>query len=409
MRTQQILTQRGVETAKPKAGRYGKPDGTIPGLRLLVFPGGEKSYALFTRVNGRQINFKIGSAAVLSLANARKEARRKLEEISSGVDPREVKREAETAESETVQVVAERFVERYAKVKNKSWKQIEQRIKYEILPRWGKRPIASITQRDVIELLDSIVDRGSPVLANRVLAIVRKLFNWCCERGTLQTSPCDRVKAPAPESKRDRVLTDAELALIWNGAGSLGYPFGPFTQLLILIGQRREEVAGMRWSELDSDMTMWTLPAARAKNNVQHQVPIVPWVRAILGSLPRIEGSDYILTTTGRNSISGYSKAKAALDKAATALNGHTPIPPWVVHDVRRTVATRMAKLGVALPTVEKLLNHTSGSFAGVAGIYQRHDFADEKRRALEVWGRHVLALTRAPQPSNVTEIEIRA
>ena len=223
------------------------------------------------------------------------------------------------------------------------------------MPRWGKRPIASITQRDVIELLDLIVDRGPPVLANRVLAIVRKLFNWCCERGTLQTSPCDRVKAPAPELKRDRVLTDAELALIWNGAGSLGYPFGPFTQLLILIGQRREEVAGMRWSELDSDMTMWTLPAARAKNNVQHQVPIVPWVRAILGSLPRIEGSDYILTTTGRNSISGYSKAKAALDKAATALNGHTPIPPWVVHDVRRTVATRMAKLGVALPTVEEV------------------------------------------------------
>jgi integrase len=332
---------------------------------------------------------------VLSLANARKEARRKLEEISGGGDPREARREAERAESETVAVVAERFVERYVKVKNKGWKQVEQRINHEILPRWGKRPIASITQRDVIALLDSIVDRGSPILANRVLAIMRKMFNWCCERGTLQTSPCDRVKAPSPEVKRDRVLTDSELALIWRAADTVGHPFGPYFQLLALTGQRREEVAGMRWSELDRELTMWTLPAARAKNNVQHQVPIVPWARSVLTSVPRIVGSEYVFTTTGRSSISGYSKAKASLDEAIITLNAGTSIPAWVVHDLRRTMATGMAKLGVALPTVEKLLNHigSGSSFGGVSGVYQRHDFADEKRIALECWAQHLLTL----------------
>ena len=305
--------------------------------------------------------------------------------------------------------MAERFIERYAKVKNKGWKQVEQRINYEILPRWKKRPIASITQRDVIELLDSIVDRGSPVLANRVLAIVRKMFNWCCERGTLETSPCDRVKAPSPETKRDRVLTDAELGLIWRATDHLGYPFGPYFKLLILTGQRREEVAGLARLELDRDLTMWTLPAARAKNNVQHQVPIVPWARSILADLPRIEQSDFCFTTTGTSSISGYSKAKASLDAAITQLNRGKPIAAWVVHDIRRTVATNMAKLGIAMPAIERLLNHVSGSFGGVVGVYQLHDFADEKRQALEVWGRHVLALTGPPQPSNVTKLETRA
>jgi integrase len=161
----------------------------------------------------------------------------------------------------------------------------------------------------------------------------------------------------------------------------------------------------MRWSELDSDLTLWTLPAARAKNAVQHQVPIVPQVRSILAGLPRITGCDFVFTSTGKTSISGYSKAKAALDKVITGLNGDVEIPPWRLHDLRRSMASYMARLGVNLPVVEKLLNHTSGSFAGVAGVYQRHDFADEKRRALEVWGHHVLELTQPPERSKVVTL----
>ena len=410
MRTQQVLTQRGVEAAKPKAKRYGKPDGTVPGLRLVVHPGGEKTYALFTRVNGRLINHKIGSAAVLELAQARKEARRKLSEISGGQDPREIKREAKRAELETVEAVTERFVERYVRPNNKSSKEIERKLNVEVLPHWGKRPINSITQRDVIDLLDSIVDRGGVgAQANRVLATIRRLFNWAIERGLINRSPTDRVKAPVPETPRDRVLNDSELALLLRATDQLGFPFGPYIKYLILTGARREEVAGMRWSELDRGLTAWILPRERTKNGNEHTIPLAPWAQSIIAGLPHIAGSDFVFTVNGRNSINGYSKAKRTLDATIASLNGGAPIAPWRMHDLRRTMATGLARLGVQLPVVEKILNHISGSFAGVAGIYQRHDFADEKRQALEVWGRHVLALTRPPQPSNVTEFEIRA
>ena len=149
----------------------------------------------------------------------------------------------------------------------------------------------------------------------------------------------------------------------------------------------------MMWSELDAGLTTWTIPKERTKNGIAHQVPISPWVRSILTNLPRFDGSPFVLSTNGKTSISGYSKAKAALDRAITEANGGESIPPWRMHDLRRSMASHLARLQVQLPVVEKLLNHTSGSFAGVAGVYQRHDFTDEKRVALEVWATHLLVL----------------
>ena len=212
----------------------------------------------------------------------------------------------------------------------------------------------------------------------------------------IDQSPCEFVRKPTSETQRDRVLTDSELATIWRASGTRPYPFGAYFRALLLTGQRREEVAGMKWSEFDPALTLWTLPRSRSKNNVAHQVPIVPAVREILLGLPRLAGCDFVFTTTGKTSVTGYGRAKEALDVAITRLNGE-PLAPWVVHDLRRTMASRMAALGVALPTVEKLLNHKGASFSGVAGIYMRHDFADERRAALELWAEHVLWLDRGP------------
>ena len=210
-----------------------------------------------------------------------------------------------------------------------------------------------------------------------------------------KSSPFDRLKAaPAPETKRDRTHTDAELALIWQATGPLGYPFGPLVLLLILTGCRREEVAGMRWSELHADRSLWVVPAERVKNGVQHSIPLSRWAQSIIAELPRFVGSDLVFTTTGTTSVSGYSRFKRALDDAVTELNGGTPIPAWTLHDRRRSAASGMAKLGIALPVIERILNHISGpSFGGVAGIYQRHSFDDEKRVALEAWAQHLLSL----------------
>ena len=156
----------------------------------------------------------------------------------------------------------------------------------------------------------------------------------------------------------------------------------------------------MKWSELNSDRTMWTIPASRAKNGIQHQVPIVPWVRSILAELPRFAGSDLVFTTAERQRFDNYSRCKRALDAKIAEMNSGTPIAAWTLHDCRRSVASGMAKLGVALPVIEKILNHVSGpSFGGVQGIYQRHTFSDEMRAALEAWAQHLLTLDLVESP----------
>ena len=384
------LTQRSVEAAKPKAERYGRPDGLVPGLQLIVQPSGAKTYRLIPRVNGKQINLTIGNAAVLKLAEARDEARRQLALIAKGEDPRAIRQEAVRDASETVEVVARRFVERHVKVHTRGWYETERQIEREILPAWGKRPISSIGKRDVAALIDGIADRA-PVMANRTFSTARRMFGWAIDRGLIEVSPFERLKKPAPETKRDRVLADSELALIWRAAEEIGYPFGPVVQILTLTAARRSEVAGMRWSELDSDLSLWSLPRERVKNGLQHTVPLPPLARSIIAALPRIEASEFVFTTTGKVPVGNFSRTKHTLDAAIADLCG--PIPPWTLHDLRRSAASGMARLGVQLPVVEKILNHVSGSFAGVAGIYQRHDFADEKRAALECWARHLATL----------------
>ena len=165
----------------------------------------------------------------------------------------------------------------------------------------------------------------------------------------------------------------------------------------------------MRWSELTPDLAAWTLPRDRVKNGVEHTIPLAPWARSIIAGLPRIADDGFVFTVNGRNSINGYSKAKRTLDATIASLNGGAPIAPWRMHDLRRTMATGLARLGVQLPVVEKILNHVSGSFAGVAGVYQRHDFADEKRQALERWAAHVADLVSGRRSPNVVRLETRA
>jgi integrase len=392
-----ILTVRAVESVRPSAQRREIPDGVIPGLYLVVQPSGFKSFALRYRVNGRSAKHTIGAAGVLELAAARAAARTALATIAEGGNPAAAKRAARDNAPETFEVVATRFIERYAKLHNKSWRQSE-RILLREAARWRHRPITSITRADVVALIDGIVDRGAPSMANRTLTVLRRLFGWCVERGTLEASPCERVKDPAPETRRDRVHSDDELRAIWRAATNVAYPFGPAIKLLVLTGQRREEVAGMRWSELSSDLALWTLPASRTKNKIKHEIPLPPPAREILAGLPRI--SELVFTTTGTTPVSGFAPVKRRLDAAISP-----PLPAWVLHDLRRSLASGMARLGVRLEVVEKILNHTGGSFAGVAGVYQRHDYAAEKRSALELWARHILSLSRRSKRGNVVNL----
>jgi integrase len=234
------------------------------------------------------------------------------------------------------------------------------------------------------------------------------MFAWAVSRDIIAASPCAGVKPPAAETSRDRVLSDDELKTVWRACDKVGWPFGPMVKLLALTAQRRDEVAEMRWSEIDFKARTWTLARERVKNDQTHVVPLSDAAIEILQALPEIKGKgehDFVFTTTGATPVAGFSRAKNRLDGAILESVDRAP-DHWTFHDLRRTAASGMARLGVNLPVIEKVLNHTSGSFAGVVGIYQRHSFAEEKMTALQTWGRYLNQLvndsTAAPK---VTEL----
>ena len=212
------------------------------------------------------------------------------------------------------------------------------------------------------------------------------------------------MKAPSPETRRDRVLSDDELCIIWTACDAVGWPSGDLVRLLMMTGARRNEVAGMEWRELDLKTCAWTLPPARSKNGREHVIPLSDAAVDIIAELPCIEGLRFVFSTTGRTSISGFSNRKLDLDKAIAEING-TSIPTWTLHDIRRTVATNLQKLGVRLEVTEAVLNHISGSRAGIVGVYQRHSWADEKRAALDAWARKLHAIVTGGAAANVIAI----
>jgi integrase len=384
------LTVRAVEAATSPKERREFPDGYLPGLYLIVHPTGSKSWAVRYRHHGQPRKHTLGSYPAIDLKAARALGAKALRTVAEGRDPSQEKAQARAAHVDSIERVVDQFIERHCKRLNrpKTARETERLLRQHVLPRWRGRSIDSITRRDVLDVLDRVVDSGAPIMANRTLAAVRKLFNWAASRDIIASSPCAGVKPPSAETARDRVLSDEELRAVWQAADKTGFPFGSIVKLLILTGQRRDEVGQMRWSEIDIDKRLWTLPRERVKTGQPHEVPLSDAALAVLREVPRINDSPLVFTTNGTTVFSGYSKCKSRLEELLPS-----DMPHWTLHDARRTLASGMARLNINLPVIEKVLNHSSGSFAGIVGVYQRHSFADEKRRALETWGNFVSAL----------------
>jgi integrase len=405
------LTAASIEKFKPGAARREIPDGLLGGLYLIVQPSGARSWAVRYRLRGKPTKFTIGAYPAFDLAAARKAAREVLQEVARGGDParqREERRRAEAADDD-FEAVARLWIERDQRPHNRTWLEAarllglrpdpedEKRLvatKGGLVDRWGDRKLADIRRADIIYIMDSIVARGVPYVANRTVGCLRSLFSWCISRDMITANPCIGVK-PQPEKSRDRVLDDEELQAVWTAADKLGWPFGPIVQLLILTGARREEIGALRWSEVKGDQI--ELSGDRTKNGQPHIIPLSAPAIAIIENLHRVHGSKLVFTSTGETPVSGFSKVADRLD----AMLG---LPDWRLHDLRRTVATGLQRLGTRLEVTEAVLGHTSGSRAGVVGIYQRHDWADEKRAALDAWARHVVALLEGA-PENVVEL----
>ena len=379
-----VLTARTVETIKAGPKRREIADKLLPGLYLVVQPTGAKSWAVRYRIAGRPRKHTLDAYPAIDLRAARDLAGEALRAVAKGRDPGREKLESRVVAPDTVAAVVRQFVELHCRRHNRPRhaRETTRLLERNVLPRWRARLMRDITRRDVLGLLDRLVEDG-PITANRTLSAIRKLCNWAVSRDIITASPCAGVKPPTPERSRDRVLSDGELGAVWGAADNLGGTFGALVRLLILTGQRRDEVAGMRWRELTG--RTWTIARERVKNNEPHDVWLAEPTLAVLNGLPRIADSDFVLTTTGKAPASDYSKKKRQLDALLPA-----DMPAWRLHDIRRTVASGLARLGVNLPTIEKVLNHRSGSFGGIVGVYQRHDFAAEKRVALQRWSTHV-------------------
>jgi integrase len=401
------LTQVAIDKLKPGPSRREVPDGHTRGLLLVVQPTGKMGWALRYRFHGRPRKYTIGDYPGISLQDARAAASRALAAIAADKDPAAEKQAAKAAAraarrqtSDAVEKVIDDFISLHAKPNTRDWKET-QRLLSQFAKAWEGRRLAVIGKPDIHRILDGIVARGAPVGANRAFAQLRKMCRWAVSRGIIERSPCEGIEPPSTETVRDRVLSLDELRLVWRAADKLGFPFGPITKLLILTSQRRSEVGGMEWNELDLENRLWTIPASRSKNRRQHAIPLSLQVIEIIKWVPRFSGSRFLFSP-GKAAPSGFSKAKERLDRFIVRDNG-SPIAPWIMHDIRRSAATGLAGLGVNLPVIERILNHVSGSFAGVVGIYQRHTFPTEMRDAMERWGRRIESLVSG-EAGNVIE-----
>jgi integrase len=410
-----VLTAKAVEAERPTTVRHEVPDAAFPGLYLVVQPGGAKSWAYRYRFGRKPRKMTLGRFPALSLAGARDAAGDAARKLEIGIDPGAAKveakaeaREAKLTERDKVKTLIVDFDKRHLS-KLKSGGHARQFLDRFVLPAWGERDVQTIAKRDVLDLLDGIVDRGTPTTANRVLAHARKFFNWCVERDILERAPTAGVKPPAREASRDRVLTNDELRWFWKATEAEGQPFGPLARLLLLTGQRLGEGVGMTDRELTGDL--WHLSATRTKNGRAHDVPLSESAMRVLAEVKRIKGPrGLIFTTTGETPVSGYDRAikrlRARVEAVAAEERGAAvEVAPWGFHDLRRTAATGMARLGIPVHVVEALLNHKSGAISGVAAIYNRHSYAAEKRAAAAAWANYVDGLI-AGTPSNVVGIQ---
>jgi len=429
------LTKIAVEKAHPEPGRQlFLWDSKVPGFGVRIFPSGRRKYIFQYRTQGRrQRRMVLGVHGPLTPEKARGLAADLYELVRKGGDPMHDQQLAARRKPDTIENVIDQFVDKYLKHRQRAQSYIDATraiFDNHVIPRWRRRDIKSITRRDLIELLDRIVEEGKPTMANRTLAAVRKLFNWALQRDMIEMIPFAMIEKPSEETKRERTLAADELKTLWPEFDGLGYPFGPFFKLALLTGQRRSEIAGIRWADVNEGERAWTLPSEMTKAGRTHVIPLSSLAMGILAEAkeerkallterndPQIKNAatteppklgPYVFTTNGERPISGYGKAKIHLDKAiakARSKAKQDPLLAWTIHDLRRTVATGLGRLGISRFVIARMLNHADRS---VTGIYDKYEYLDEKRHALESWA-HYLGNLFAPQADNVEALRTAA
>jgi integrase len=390
------LTKSVIDGLRPKATDQVYWDDALRGFGLKVTPAGRKVFIVMYRtVDGRKLlrKYTLGPYGVLTLHSARMAAQKILLARLDGQDPAATKQASRRRPSGLrLEDVIVQYKTDYLEPRDVGGetRRVLERI---MLARWKGRQITEIRRADIRDCIDSIIQRGAIAMAARAFRVIRAMFNWCVGRGLIETSPCAGLAPPPSGRPRDRVLSDDELATVLRTATSIPGHYGSIVKMLALTGQRRSEVANMRWEELDLEKGLWILPAKRTKARRVHAVHLTPQMLALLPE--RVEGQSLVFGSPSGKPFQAFSEMKKRHDKASG-------ISDWVIHDLRRTAASGMAALGVAPHIADKILNHQSGTISGIAAVYQRHEFMAERKAATELWSRHVEAMVggaRYPQP----------
>ncbi|KPH08840.1 site-specific integrase [Rhizobium acidisoli] len=438
------LTDKRLQALKaaPKGERYDITDGITPGLAVRVTDKGTKTFVLVARFPGSSNPTRraIGEYGALTLEGARETARKWLQLIHRGLDPKvEEQKEREEAarkrENTFEAVVGDYLTDIPTRKRNRHVEQDEREVRRELLQRvdkdgkvvwrnkWAKKPITDVTDADIAELIGEIRDRPAPGMAYNAWGHVKAIFSWAMwpERRQgygLTVNPTAHLQPKhfkLTKTVSTRVLTDDEIRAYWAAADATPYPLGPFYKMLILTGQRKAEVAEAEWPEFaGANRALWTVPEERFKSGQSHIVPIADDVQAILDSLPRYKGEKtgkfLFSTTLGSKPINGFSRAKEALDTAMLAelrkADPDAELPEWVFHDIRRTVRTRLSGLRVNSDVAEMVIGHGK---TGLRRVYDQYEFEPEMREALQRWAVALKQIVAPTGPENVVTFEKRA
>jgi len=391
------LTDRKLQSLKTERQQEDYWDKNLQGFGVRVTRRGRKSFIVMYQNRGKKRRMTLGTHPVISLADAKVKAKAVLFDAAQGNDPQSKKQVQKKAV--TFEQLAEEYLERHAKVKKRGWREDARILESDLLPAWEGKKAMKIKRRDVIDVLDRIVERGSPIMANRTRALVSKIFNFGIGRDLVEHNPCIGASRPGKEKQRDRVLSEDEIRSLWQALGEEDPVMAGTFKLRLLTAQRGIEVLSMRWENIDGDW--WTIPATVTKNGFAHRVFLAPESLELLADLRRLTGaSPWVFESPRgkRGHITAVQKAKARISRRAGV--------DFVAHDLRRTAASNMTSMGIPRLVVSKILNHVE---SGITAVYDRHSYDPEKREAMLKWGKYLGALVGEGQtaPRNLDLIEV--
>jgi integrase len=391
----------------PATGQVDYWDEGLANFGMRVSSGGRRSWVAMYRYNGTKRRLKLGTHPEVALADARDKAKEALDRADKGGDPA-TQRKVLRARSDTFEDIASRYVDEYAKVKKRSWYKDDQILKAEVIPVIGRKRVGDVRRRDVHDVLRPIIERGSLIRANHTLEVVRKLFNWYS--GTLDEpipNPAARMEKPGRVEHRRRFLKADELKQFWAALTpvALGEDGVAAFKLLALTAQREMEVMRMRWQDVDLDEGTWVVPGDHAKNTLDHLIPLTPLAISILRRLKKRAKANAVYVF-GSPVKEGKHVTRVFIEKRIVKIREAGQLVDVTPHDLRRTVTTYFGKLKVPQLIKKKILNHEKKRKDDVTDIYDRFEYLDEKRDALEKWEVLLLAMVKQPDGSgNVVEL----